>query len=408
MEKIIEHYLERNPISTLRSPAYIYFPSQAQRNLSEFRKFVENGIDVFFALKANHYIPFLKEIVTNNYGFDIASREELAVLESLGANPSNITFSAPSKRHEDIEIASKFGVKYFAFDSEEEIKKIVNITSNAILFARVAVENKNAAFNLTSKFGMYEDYFYYILQQAKKNEWKIQGLTFHVGSQNTAISSWQHALRRVTKLIEMAEDMGTKISYLNIGGGIPAQYTNKIKPVSFYIDSIVTLCNKMKKKFQGVKIMVEPGRSLCANTMALATKIIDIKPYKNPPLLVVDTGVFNGIIEPIEHFEYPIYTKHIKSSNKKRFSVAGFSCEGYDIISQDVLLPRSINIGDSLIFMYAGAYTFVYKNFHMVPYPNFHNAEATIMQKSSLPKLNTIDVLKQERKDSKRTPIQIG
>lgn len=374
MEKLLSKYLNES-IKDLITPSYVFFESQLNKNIDAFKKFINSDIPVFYAVKANNYKPLLQALIKNGFGFDVASKEELELVISLGAIPERITFSAPSKKEEDIRFAAKLGIKKFAFDSEFEVQKIVDIVQDPTLFARVAVYSKDATFNLGLKFGMFENYFKYILRKSKINKWPLKGITFHVGSQNIAINDWKISCDHALKLISYAKKSGVQIEYLNMGGGIPAPYSKKIPKLDFYISHILSLCFKIKKQFPEIKCFVEPGRAICADTMALITSVIDIKPYKKPTMLVVNSGVFNGIIEPLEGFEYPIYHDHLKHKKKKYFRVAGFSCEGFDIISKKVLLPKNIQPGDVIIFMYAGAYTFVYEKFHMVSCPEIVNAQ---------------------------------
>ncbi len=379
MHDVLTLFFDDLDLSGVKTPQYLYFPSKLNENINAFNKFVKNNVKIFYALKSNNHPPLVKHIIQSGFGFDAASKEEIVFLLSMGTDPNNISFSAPTKKEEDIQYAAKVGIRYYAFDSEEEIIKIVRNVDSPILFARLAAANKDAVFNLSSKFGMTQEYFSYILRKCKKNNWNVQGLTFHVGSQNTASEAWKAAMLHAEELMELARNkFDMEIRYLNIGGGIPAPYEDHIPSLDYFINNILIYCNDLRKKFPSLELFIEPGRAMSANTMALLTKIIDIKPYKKPPVLVVDTGVFNGIIEPIEHLEYPIYLGNFPESEKSLFRIVGFSCEGYDVIRQNVLLPKTIKPGDMITFMYAGAYTFVYNNFHMVPYPTIENAESVV------------------------------
>lgn len=380
MEKSVYSFLAGTDLSKIKTPLYLYFDQKLVENIGFFSKLMENNIKIFYAMKANNYSPLISELINKGYGFDVASKEEIKYVVNLGAHPEKISFSAPSKKIEDVEYAGSTGIKYFAFDSEEELKKIIKFVKHPILFARISSFSKDAVFNLSSKFGMNESYFNYIIRQASKRNWPIKGISFHIGSQNTSLHAYKHALTHVSTLIDIAKSKGVNIELVNVGGGVPAPYKKNLKHVSFYIDAIIDSINAARKRHQGIQFFAEPGRAICANTMALITRIIDIKPYKKPPLLITDTGVFNGIIEPLEGFEYPIIA--LKSSNgrrsnrKKFFRVSGFSCEGYDVLSQKVLLDSHIKNNGLLAFLYAGAYTFVYENFHMVDFPPIHRVES--------------------------------
>jgi diaminopimelate decarboxylase len=54
---------------------------------------------------------------------------------------------------------------------------------------------------------------------------------------------------------------------------------------------------------------------------------------------------------------------------KRFYKITGISCDGYDVFRKKCKLPTDIKVGDTLVFEYSGAYTFVYKNFHMRNFP---------------------------------------
>ena len=294
----------------------------------------------------------VKAFISSDFGFDVASIEELEYVLSLGADPNKISFSAPTKLAEDIRKARKYGVRMYAFDSEIEILKILKNAKKPQLIGRIAAYNEDAAFNLSIKFGMDLNYSKKILRKAQIHKWPITGVTFHVGSQNSSIISWGKALRGAQLFIYEANKHDIEITTLNIGGGIPAKYSNNIKDSTYYIDKIGGLVSSFRNKNRGInKVIIEPGRALSANTTKLVTRVVNIKQYKKPPLIVLNTSVFNGIIEPLEHFEYEIKAlKNGKSREKlKYYKVAGISCDGCDIIKKRCLLPRNLEVGTTYL-----------------------------------------------------------
>ncbi|MBP8707732.1 MAG: hypothetical protein KBH94_03285 [Caldisericia bacterium] len=359
-----------------KTPVYIYDQNTVNQNIEKFNIFTQNNIDVFYAVKANNYEPLVKSCIEAGYGFDVASIEELTFLLSLGANPLNISFSAPTKLERDIKQASDLGVRMFAFDSETEIRKILKNAKDPLLVARITAHNEDAIFNLSVKFGMDIKYSEKILKKASKRKWPVAGVTFHIGSQNNSVISWKKALDGVQLFIDNAKKYNLNIWLLNIGGGIPAKYTKNIKDSSFYIERICKYVDQFKRKNKNIKrVIIEPGRSLSANTMNLITKVINIKEYKKPPLVIVDTSVFNGLIEPLEHLEYGISSLNDgrERTKLKYYRVAGMSCDGYDIINKRCLLPKDLKTGDYLLIENTGAYTFVYEHFHMKKFPDIVN-----------------------------------
>jgi len=359
----------------METPYFLYFPQELESNIQEFQKFLDIDVRILYALKSNNYAPLVKRIIKKKWGFDISSKEELFYVLGMGAPPSNLSFSIPSKKASDITEASSKGVTSFVFDSEEEIKKIYRCAvAKPRLFARIESPSTKAAFDL-SKFGMSYDYFIYIVKQAKERKWNIEGISFHVGSQNLSRSAWKMALDYVAQLIMETKHYGVNITAVNVGGGIPVQYFPHFNKSDYYVDFLLRQLKAFKSNFPQTTIYIEPGRAISANTMALVSRVINYKPYKTPPMLVLDTGVFHGIIEALEHFEYPIIATSRERSRSQTYQVVGFSCDGYDVINKKVDLPSDTRVGDLLIVTHTGAYTFVYERFHMVPYPRIEVAD---------------------------------
>ena len=373
MKELVKKTLPKEELEKLKTPEFLYFHSQTKGNIKDFRKFAKNDIEILYAIKANNYPKLIDAFVDEGYGFEIASIEELNFLLKRGADPKRISFSSPSKLVKDLKQASAKGIRYYVFDSEIEAEKIVKYVENPILIARVSTPSKHSVFDLSSKYGFDDKGFKRALRKAKENDWPVKGITFHVGSQNNALGAWKQSLKKIKDFIEIADEFGFSVDYLNLGGGIPAKYNGKTRPVDYYIKGICDLVKDLRKKYDFKKVFIEPGRALSANTMVLVTEVIDIKSYKSPPIAIVDTSVFTGIIEPLEHFEYPILSlnqiyknPHIKPT--KFYKLGGSSCDGYDIIHRKALLPKNLDVGNKLVILYAGAYTFVYEKFHMKSY----------------------------------------
>lgn len=361
----------------LQTPYFQYFPEEVAKNIHLFNKFVENGVEVCYAVKANNYPPIIRQFVEQGYGFDVASKEEIDFMLQHGAQPEKLCFSAPTKLVADLECASSLGIRYYAFDSEAEVDKIFRYTDDPLLFARIAVDSDEADYDLSDIFGMSEEYYCSLLDKARRNRWPLYGLTFHVGSQNHSISAWYKALDKMERLVEISREYGIQIECINIGGGIPQRNHPKVKPVEYYIDRIIARLKLCTKRTGITKFIVEPGRALVANTMNLTAQVVNIKPYKSPPILVLDVSVYLGLIEALEGFDINVQVpdEHLRTGKKKIFKVTGLSCSGTDIIQPRCLLPADIKIGDTVVLPDMGAYTIVCENFHMRGFPRVVNTE---------------------------------
>ncbi|HXW69503.1 MAG TPA: type III PLP-dependent enzyme, partial [Dissulfurispiraceae bacterium] len=73
--------------------------------------------------------------------------------------------------------------------------------------------------------------------------------------------------------------------------------------------------------------------------------------------LHIDVGVFNGLMESIGGIKYTYVVG--SRSDKKKWTIAGPSCDSFDVIDRDVELPEP-EIGNRILILSSGAYTISY------------------------------------------------
>ena len=123
----------------------------------------------------------------------------------------------------------EFGVRSFAFDSDEELDKIVQETGGAEdldLFLRLACPNTHSLIPLEGKFGVSSAEAPALLLRARQIARRL-GITFHVGSQAVVPAAFGEAIQQVGQLIL---DSGVIIDAVDIGGGFPSRYPHSDPP----------------------------------------------------------------------------------------------------------------------------------------------------------------------------------
>ena len=333
---------------------------------NEFKKYLPN-VRPLYALKANPHPVIVKKIKDLNVGFEVASVSEVSLLEENLVDLSSVFFSNPVKSFQAIDIAYKKGVKYFAFDSIEELIKLNNVSKNIKPVFRIDVPNLGSDWPLTEKFGAYESDIDKIITLASSNNLNISGVTFHVGSQCRNPENWKIAIKKSISLINKMKKLGFDISVLNIGGGFPIPLT---KPVPLFSTISESIIKELKAINGNINIFAEPGRYLVGESGFLATEVIGISVRNKKKWVYLDAGVFNGLIEFSQGLNYPIYSN--KKGDFEPAILAGPTCDSVDIISKDIQLPSNLAEGDLLFFINSGAYTSAYScNFNGFPLTNF-------------------------------------
>ena len=310
---------------------------------------------VFYAVKANPDMEVLRFLNSLGVGFEIASEGELQILAALGVGPERIITSNPIKTLKFLEKAVPYGISYFAYDSIAEVEKLARYAPGCNVYVRLSVPNEGSEWPLSKKFGVEPDEAVELLLYAKKKGLNPVGITFHVGSQCNNVYNWNAAIEKAKELWEIAEQNGIKFSMLNIGGGYPIHYTKNVVDVET-IEKKIDLA--ISKKFsKDVVIFIEPGRSVVGDAGVFVSTVIGKAKRGDENWLYIDVGVFNGLMESIGGIKY-VYV--VGSRNEPgKWTIAGPSCDSFDVIDRDVILPEP-EVGNRILILSSGAYTISY------------------------------------------------
>jgi len=334
------------------------------------------NIEIYYAVKSNSHTEILKSIDSVVEGYDIASKGELDMLSKLGVDPARMLYSNPVKVPSHIKAAYEQGVRYFAFDSLDEIKKLAAYAPDCKAYIRITVSDYGSKFPLSKKFGLSAAHVAEYASTARDMGLNVCGLAFHVGSQSENSEIWETAFKACGEHIERLSEIGIPIEFIDIGGGLPADYGQPIPSIKRIAGDI----NKAIHKHipDHIRILAEPGRYVTANSSVLATTVIAREHRSGADWLYLDMGVFQGLMEPLEMrtWKYPVFMDKNNRGYKKDFVLTGPTCDAYDTLGSDYLLPADINAGDVLFLGAVGAYSTVYaSNFNGFEIPKNYFVE---------------------------------
>lgn len=313
---------------------------------------------VFYAVKANPDIEILRYLNKLNMNFEIASEGELEILSSIGVKPSRIISSNPVKSLKFLRIAASYGVHSVSFDSAEEVDKLAEFIPHCNVYVRLSVPNEGSEWPLSKKFGVELDEAVYLLSYARDKGLNPVGVTFHVGSQCTNIYNWNIALDKAKTLWDLAKKKGIRLKLLNIGGGYPIRYTKNvigIEAIEKNVDSLIF------ERFPGdIEVHIEPGRAVVGDAGIFVTTVIGKAKRDDEDWVYLDVGVFNGLMESVGGIKYSyLVESHKQTRPRKQWTVAGPSCDSFDVIDKNVTLPEP-QVGSLMLILSSGAYTVSY------------------------------------------------
>ena len=365
MQNYMQRIVDLSP--TQETPVLLMDRSAIQSRAMDFINHA-NGSGVFYAVKANPDPQIVRIIDDTGMGFEISATGELDLLLGIGIDAGKIITSNPIKAPDFVEKMYRFGVRRFVFDSVTEAEKIARWAPGSDVMVRLTVENLESSWPLTDKFGIEPKQAAKLLIQSRDLGLNPVGITFHVGSQCEGTSSWHAALDRAANVWHYVAQDGLNLEILNIGGGFPAYH-------GVDVPSIETIYGIVFKRVAelfppNLVLEAEPGRSLVADAGTLVASVLGKAERKQENWLYLDIGVFNGLMEAVGEIPYQFTPLANHGDDYMKWTIAGPSCDSFDVIATDISLPE-LAIGDKLLITPGGAYTTAYaSSFNGVPIPS--------------------------------------
>jgi ornithine decarboxylase len=250
------------------------------------------------------------------------------------------------------------------------MQKIAYAAPGADVFLRILVENCEADWPLSRKFGCSEENAVALLKLAKSFGLNPRGLSFHVGSQTREPEMWEGIIQKIASVWQDAHDSGIELDLLNIGGGFPATYVKEPQSsfnLNAYTQKVMFFLRKYLHSFPK-NIMLEPGRALVANAGLIRAEVVLVSRKRPSDLarwVYLDIGKFSGLAETMdEAIRYPIETPMDHSGEFGPCVLAGPSCDSADVLyeKRPVQLPVDLKAGDEVRILCTGAYTSTYSS----------------------------------------------
>jgi diaminopimelate decarboxylase len=360
------------------TPVYIYSKATFKDHLQKMQQaYSVLDTTICYSVKACGNINILKFMAESGSGFDIVSGGELYRALKAGADPSKIVYAGVGKTDAEIIDALDAGVAYFNIESEAELENLIKLAkeqgkkTRAALRVNPDVEVKTHVF---LKTGKKETKFGIDIERALKTfsdygdnpAVNLCAIHMHLGTGGKKIDPYVEAVEKVLPLIEQLRNSGHTIEALNLGGGYGADYESDTVPsATEYAKGIVPLLDK-----KDLKLILEPGKSICANAGILVTRVLYTKTGGSKKFVIVDAGM-NDLIRPslykAFHFIWPVEAdtkfvpagrqKDLKLNGTETVDVVGPICEGADFFAKDRALPP-LQRGDLLSIFTTGAYGF--------------------------------------------------
>ncbi|XP_046638121.1 diaminopimelate decarboxylase-like [Daphnia pulicaria] len=360
------------------TPLYIYSQAQLHRNIQSYKDAIHSAgmssrMHIFYAVKANPNLHLMELVREQNCGAVTVSGYELKAALNTGFVPEMILLNGNGKQMWEIRLALKNGCmlnvdSYFDAENIISVARQLQKTARVLIRVNPGLEQSSTPVHSylstalkNSKFGIPLHQFDQVLELLRAEHFiQVVGLHCHVGSTIRDASIYSNVTRI---LLDIRQKLITQeyahLKYLDIGGGLGIDYyhgTNQEQsPLSSTSELIQAIASLLPPD---VEVIIEPGRSLVANTGILVTKVLGIKksPDGGKNFLVVDAAM-NDLIRPSFYQAYHHVLPVRKSiSSERTYDIVGPICESGDFLAVDRRLPQEPVKGDLMAIMDIGAY----------------------------------------------------
>jgi diaminopimelate decarboxylase len=216
-----------------------------------------------------------------------------------------------------------------------------------------------------SKHGIWHERLDDAVAAAHRLDLTVSGIHVHIGSG----ADMEH-LAQVCGAVEgLARRVGPEITTISGGGGLPIPYreSDSFVDVDAYFELWDATRRRLAEDFgHPVRLEIEPGRYLVAESGYLVAEIRAVKRQGDNLFYVVDAG-FNNLARPVLYGAYhPMAVAPARDAggepSLENVVVGGPLCESGDIFTQEEggfvrteALPRA-EVGDYVVIACAGAY----------------------------------------------------
>lgn len=366
------HYRNRNLFSGKQNllelaessgtPTFAYNAGRIQRNLIRLSDALTKKnitFKIFYALKANRYLPIITSLKLGGYcGADVCSPGELALARQVGFHENEITYTGTSVSDEDIECLRRHPGVRVNCDAISTLRRLgaqcpgrsvgirINPRQGAGYHSGLHYSGSKA-----TKFGIYKDRFLEALEVASNYGLIIRTLHFHIGSGYGTDDL--DTLDGILAGCRWFLDQCCEINTLDIGGGLGIPLVEGQKPLD--LDAWAEVLERHANSL-GLEIHLEPGDYLVKDAGVLLLQVNTVE-EKGGKLFVGVNGGFN-IQNLSAYYQTPFIVAPLKwkpDATQEKITLAGNINEAIDILAEDVEVP-AISEGDYIALLNTGGY----------------------------------------------------
>ena len=357
------------PVST-----YLYCPDIATQRAKELRAALPEWAELFYAVKANSFLPVLEALAGEVDGFEVASAREaeLAASATATARRARLITSGPGKSETNLARLIELGAELINVESTLELHRVARHAELVGKQLQVALRVNPAAAavtkisfrfgGVTSPFGIAEgDVPAALAVAAELPAIKVLGFHFHVVCNNLdAAAHVDYVEWCLAWSARTAKACGIDLRVVDVGGGLGISADGQA-PLD--VDRLAAGLRAVKPP-TGTRVVFEPGRWLVNDCGYYAAEVTDLKRVHGTWFAVLRGGInhflrpvsdnapHNFTVVPVERWLYDYSRPEVSNSP---VTVVGELCSPADVLARDIVVDR-IRPGDVAVFPRVGSY----------------------------------------------------
>ncbi len=314
--------------------------------LKQYNSLKQLGVSIAYSVKTNPLIAPILEKETESE-FTMHAMEPLDIIK----DKSRIWYYAHAWDEREIGTLLKKGIRKFVVDNETDLElldhALEKTNEKVSLLLRQKLQENTVFTGRHYVFGMDTKVVNRRIAELRKNP-RIDRLGVHVHRKSQNVSEWSLA-REVGETL--TEDTLKSIDFINIGGGMPAKYSNSSDAmVNVIFDRIREFLQFVKP--YNITVIAEPGRYIAAPAVVLESTIKRI----TDNTIIVDASVYNTAMDTLI-VPLKLLVEGELESGGNRYTIKGCTPCSLDIFRYSVRLKEP-RVGDLIRFLNAGAYNF--------------------------------------------------
>lgn len=326
-------------------------------------------VRIAWSYKTNYLSGICKTFHGEGAWAEVVSPYEWEKAVHLGVSPDHIHWNGPFKPEDALEKALLGGTMVH-IDHFDELASIERIAARRGIRPKVAIRINLSTdtvqgwsrfgFNLES--GQARDA---ALRIAANDKMELVGLHCHLGTFIQDVEAYRQAAHKLAQFAnELRAAHGTRIQFIDVGGGFASQNTLKAQylpseqatpPFSRYAEAIVDGLSALDAPPSELPTLVlETGRALVDEAGYLVTSVIANKRLPDGRRgVVVDAGV-NVLFTAFWYRHDVVPTRELRGLPEPTV-LFGPLCMNIDEVRETMQLPQ-LSVGDRLVLKNVGAY----------------------------------------------------